>query len=113
MHPVIACAACGLTLQSVEVTGIEERQVFDIPAIRIEVTAHQAEIKVCPGCGLENRGVFPPNVTNVVQYGDGVKTWAAYFQTEHFIPTARTAQIFADLLDHPLSEGSILKAGQE
>jgi transposase len=113
MHPVIACAVCGLTLQSVEVTGIEERQVFDIPAIRIEVTAHRAEIKVCPGCGLENRGVFPPNVTNVVQYGDGVKTWAAYFQTEHFIPTARTAQIFADLLHHPLSEGSILKAGQE
>ncbi len=113
IHPVVACAACGMALGSVETTDSEERQVFDIPAIKIEVTAHRVEIKVCPGCGMENRGVFPPDVIGAVQYGTGVKTWAAYFQTEHFIPTKRTAQIFADLLHHSITEGTVIKAGKD
>lgn len=37
IHPVMACAQCGAVLQAVEATGVEERQVFDIPAIRIGV----------------------------------------------------------------------------
>lgn len=37
--------------RDIAVATHEERQVFDIPAIRIEVTAHRAEVKTCPGCG--------------------------------------------------------------
>lgn len=113
IYPVVACAACGTTLQWVAATAYEERQVFDIPAIRIEVTAHRAEIKICPGCGAENRGLFPNGVLGAVQYGNGVKTWATYFQTQHFIPMERTAQIFEDLLNHRIAEGTLIKAGQE
>ena len=47
IHPVVACSQCGLSLDNVDVTADEERQVFDIPSIRIEVTAHRAEIKTC------------------------------------------------------------------
>jgi len=113
VHGVEKCEQCGAGLNAVEVTAHEERQVFDLPAIRIEVTAHRAEIKICPGCGAENRGVFPAGVTGPVQYGTGVKTWAAYFPSEHFVPVERTAQIFEDLVHHRLSEATILKAGQE
>ena len=91
----------------------EERQVFDIPAIRIEVTAHRVEVKVCPVCGAENRGCFPAGVAGPVQYGNGVKTWAAYFQTQHFVPVARTAQIFEDLLGHRIAEGTVAQAGRD
>ena len=70
---------CRMSLEDVFAVGEEERQVYDIPAIRIEVTAHRAEIKICPGCGTENRGKFPKNVERGVRYGTGVKTWAAYF----------------------------------
>ncbi len=108
-----ACVQCGASLAAVEVTTHEERQVFDIPAIRIEVTAHRAEVKTCPGCGAENRGVFPVGVTGVVQYGPGVKTWATYFQTQHFVPVERTAQIFEDWLDHRIAEATLIKARQE
>jgi transposase len=113
VHVVERCEQCGAGLKAVEVTAHEERQVFDLPAMRIEVTAHRAEIKICPECGAENRGQFPAGVTGPVQYGPGVKTWAAYFPGEHFVPVERTAQIFEDLIHHRLSEATILKAGQE
>ena len=77
------------------------------------MTAHRAEIKICPGCGAESRGVFPKELSGSVQYGHGVKTWATYFQTQHFVPIERTAQIFEDLFNHRIAEGTLIKAGQE
>ena len=111
-HAVATCPHCQLSLRAVEVVGHEERQVFDIPAIRIEVTAHRAEIKVCPRCGQESKGSFPAGVTQATQYGRGVQTWASYLTHQHFIPLERTAQIFEDLLDHRISEATVLKAGE-
>lgn len=63
--------------------GYEERQVFDLPAIRIEVTAHRAEIKVCPACGQPSKGTFPDAVRQAVQYDPTVHAWAAYFTNDH------------------------------
>jgi transposase len=64
------------------VVGYEERQVFDLPAIRIAVTAHRAQIKVCPACGRANKGAFPAAVTHAVHYGPTVQTWASYFTNQ-------------------------------
>ena len=111
-HEVAICSHCQLSLRDVEVVGCEERQIFDIPAIRIEVTAHQAEIKICPRCSQESKGTFPAGATQSTQYGSGVKTWASYLTHQHFIPLERTTQIFADLLGHRLSEATVLKAGE-
>ena len=66
-HEVPICAHCQASLQGIEVVGYEERQVFDLPAIRIEVTAHHAEIKVCPACGKPSKGTFPDTVAQAVQ----------------------------------------------
>lgn len=112
-HRVEHCERCGKSLNEVEVSGYEERQVFDIPAMRIEVTAHRAEIKRCPECGTSTRGKFPDRVTQSVQYGSGVKTWAAYFPNQHYVSVERTAQIFEDLVGHRISEATILKSGEE
>jgi hypothetical protein len=46
-------------LADTEATGYEERQVFDIPEMRIVVTAHRAEVKLCPQCGEKTTGAFP------------------------------------------------------
>lgn len=113
IHPVEACAQCGADLANIAVTTHEERQVFDILAIRIEVTAHRAEVKTCPGCGAENRGEFPRDVTGPVQYGPAVKTWATYFQTQHFVPVERTAQIIEDFTGQRVAEATLMKAQRE
>jgi transposase len=112
-HEVSSCAHCQASLQGVEVVGYEERQVFDLPAIRIEVTAHRAQIKVCPACGRANKGAFPAAVTQAVQYGPTVNTWASYFTNQHHIPVERTTEIFADLVQHQVSEATVLKASEQ
>ncbi len=70
-------------------------------------------IKICPECGASNRGKFPNEVKQTVQYGNGVKTWASYFLNQHFIPIERTAQILEDLVGHRISEAMVLSACSE
>jgi len=113
VHDKDCCGNCEASLADVPVSKVEERQVFDIPAMKIIVTAHQATLKVCPKCQTENKGDFPENVSQPVQYGDGVKTVATYFTTGHFIPVERTAQIFKDLFGQAPSEAFILNAGKQ
>ena len=112
-HEVPSCAHCQASLAEIESAGYEERQVFDIPAIRIEVTAHRAEIKVCPACGSANKGSFPESVTQAVQYGPAVNTWASYFANQHHVPVERTTEIFEDLVQHRVSEATVLKASEQ
>src|SRR2546425_4140607 len=111
-HEVPRCADCQASLQEVAVVGYEERQVFDMPAIRIEVTAHRAQIKVCPACGRANKGAFPAAVTQAVQYGPAGHTRAAYFTNQHHIPVERTNEIFSDLVQHRVGEATVLKASE-
>ena len=112
-HAADTCEHCQSSLSGIEASGYEERQVFDIPAIRIEVTAHRAEIKICPACGAKNKGDFPAAVTQAVQYGAAVNTWASYFTNQHHIPVERTTEIFADLVQHRVSESTVLKASEQ
>ena len=112
-HAVSRCRYCQASLQDVECVGYEERQVFDLPAIRIEVTAHRAEIKVCPVCGSTTKGGFPKAVTQTVQYGPRVYTWASYFTNQHHMPVERTTEIFDDLVQHRVSEATVLKASEQ
>jgi transposase len=112
-HKADICAHCQASLLESEVVGYEERQVFDIPAIRIEVTAHRAEVKLCPECGRATKGAFPTAVTQAVQYGPAVQSWAAYFTNQHHIPVERTTQIFADLVHQPVGEATVLKASED
>lgn len=113
VHDKDCCENCAAFLADVPVSKVEERQVFDIPAMKIIVTAHRSTIKICPECQAENKGDFPENVTQPVQYGNGVKTVATYFNTGHFIPVDRTAQIFKDLFGQSPSEAFILNAGKQ
>src|SRR3989454_12645717 len=61
---------------------------------------------------ISNKGAFPAAVTQAVQYGPAVHTWASYFTNQHHIPVERTTEIFADLVQHRVSEATVLKASE-
>jgi transposase len=113
VHRVKQCQACQADLEPVTVTDTEKRQVFDLPPRRVEVTEHQAEIKVCPCCGQQNKASFPEGVTQPVQYGTEIKALAVYLNQYQLLPLERVRQTFADVFEHPLAEGTILAADQE
>ena len=110
VHKVGQCAMCGGTLEDTEVVGYQRRQVFDIPPIQLEVTEHQAEIKICSYCGTENTALFPPDVTASVQYGSRVKALAVYLNNYQFVPLERISEFFEDVVGHRPSEAITLQA---
>jgi transposase len=107
-HPVSVCAGCGQDLAAVPVTAVEKRQVFELPAVKFEVTEHQADIKICPQCAQETRGEFPLDVRQPVQYGPRVKGFLVYLHHEQLVPYERTTALVADLLGQPVSQGTLL-----
>ena len=110
VHRVEQCTVCGATLENTGVAGYQKRQVFDIPPIKLEVTEHRAEIKVCPGCSTANTASFPPDVTTSVQYGSRIKALAVYLNNYQFVPLERISEFFEDVFGHRPSEAIILQA---
>lgn len=110
LHSVSVCAHCAADLQAVEVCDHEKRQVFDVPPVRVEVTEHQAEIKVCPACGQRTKGAFPSEVNQPVQYGLRIKAQAAYLNNYQLIPLARTCELLGDWYGHTPTEALILES---
>lgn len=105
-HPVERCACCDLSLAHLLPEGVEKRQVHDLPPLRLLVTEHQAEIKLC-SCGHLNKAAFPEGVNAPVQYGSGVKAAAVYLKNYQFLPYERTCELLGDFFGCPMSEGTL------
>ena len=96
-HEASRCAHCRAALTAAMATGMEKRQVFDLPEPRLEVTEHQAAIYACAGCGGVTKAAFPADVTAPVQYGPRIRGAAVYLNTQQLIPEDRVGDIMADL----------------
>jgi len=113
VHEVEKCIYCDSNLLNSDVFGIERRQVFDLPAMCLEVTEHQAELKICCSCGKKNKGIFPDRVSAPVQYGSRVKAFCLYFNNFQFIPYDRVSETMENLLGVRVNESSIFSYNKE
>jgi transposase len=107
IHPVDYCEGCGISLSDAEVLSWDLRQVHDLPPLALEVSEHQAEVKCCEQCGLQNRGKFPVDVTNVVQYGSGIKGLMVYLMEGQLLPSERVSELLSEVFGCELSEGTL------
>lgn len=113
VHPVQCCASCNANLKKEKVVEVEKRQVFDLPEVRIQVTEHQAEVKVCPKCQQRTQACFPLGVDHKTQYGKRIKGQMAYFHEHQLLPLERTQETFKDLYGQTIAEGTILLVCEE
>jgi len=109
-YAVTSCPHCSANLEHVINERYEKRQVFDIPLIQMEVTEHQAEIKLCPECQRKVKANFPKSITKPVQYGQRIKAQAVYLNNYQLLPIARTIELFRDFYGHSPSEAFIFSA---
>lgn len=107
IHQLETCEVCGISLSEVNVESWDMRQVQDLAAIQLRVTEHRAEVKRCPGCQTLNRGAFPTGVNSVVQYGASLKSLMVYLLDYQLLPSARVAELFADVFGCDLSEATL------
>jgi transposase len=100
------CGRCGRSLAGRPVTGVERRQVFDLPAVKIEVTEHQLIEREC-SCGRRTKPAAPQGAQAPVQYGPRIAAIIVYLYTGQFLSKKRTAQALAELFGVPLSSGTV------
>jgi len=112
VHKASTCSKCGRSLEDVLPTGFRKRQVFDLPPIKVEVTEHRAEEKICPHCGCKNEASFPDAVSQSTQYGPRIKAILTYLNQYQLIPYERTSELFSDLFGIELSVATIVNTNR-
>ena len=96
VHRMEQCPHCQCDLSAIEAEQHGRRQVFDIPAVRIEITEHQVEMKRCPHCAKEVAASYPVDVSQRVQYGPRLQAQASYLNNYQLLPIARTCDLLGD-----------------
>jgi transposase len=107
VHEPERCRGCGGSLERAELTGLERRQVFDLPPeTRLVVCEHQAARRRC-GCGTVTAGVFPERVSAPAQYGPRLRAFVCYLAVHQHLPYERIGQLLADRYGASLSTGTL------
>jgi transposase len=105
-HVPDRCGGCGGELANAVVVGVESRQVFDLPPLRLSVSEHRAERRRC-ACGTTTQAAFPAEARAAACYGPGMRALCGYLLVHQHLPVDRAAQLLADVLGTPVSTGTL------
>jgi transposase len=114
VHRPYECSACGRPLDDVPPTpqATQLRQVVDLPALKLETTEHHSHLIRCPECAHLNRGSFPSEAPDAVQYGPHLKAVCVYLMSYQLLPYEHTAELLSDLFGAAPSQGTLHQAQQ-
>jgi transposase len=104
-HEPGCCAGCRRPLAGRPVTGVERRQAFDLPPLKVEGSEHQLIERECV-CGQRTRGAAPDGVTAPAVYGPRITAIILYLYVGQFLSKKRTAAALAELFGIPISQGT-------
>jgi len=110
-HEPGPCGGCGADLAGAPEVGLERRQVFDLPPLRVQVCEHQLITRRCR-CGVSTCGTAPEGVSAPVQYGPRITAIILYLYVGQFLSKKRTAAALAELFGTPISEGTVATMSQ-
>lgn len=100
--------SCGYSFNGTEKKMNEEkRQVFDIPTPKVEVIEYLSAVYECPHCNCKHQKEFPESVKAQAQYGNTLKSFAVYLMNYQLLPYKRTSELFGDLYNLPISQGTL------
>ncbi len=102
-----SCQQCGGSLVYADMKLSSTRQVVEIPPLTPVYTEYQQYSCLCPHCQSHEKGHYPPDVQAPIQYGGNVGALVSYLSVYQYLPYARMKELFQDLFNLPLSEGTI------
>ncbi|MEI6704217.1 MAG: IS66 family transposase [Deltaproteobacteria bacterium] len=112
-HKASVCQHCAAIIPSDATESRHvSRQVVDIEIRRV-ITEHRATVTVCPECGKETTAPFPQKVDHYLQYGPLFSTLLLYLNQGNFVPFDRLAKFCKDMLQIPVSPGTIVNIVQK
>jgi transposase len=111
-HRPARCGCCGTSLRGAPVTGMERRQVIDIPPVRARTTEHRLLTLLC-GCGHETKAQAPDGVAAPVQYGPRLMGTGIYLWHGQFLSRDRACQALSGMFGCAPSPGALAAAAKK
>jgi transposase len=105
-HVPQRCGGCRQDLDGAVVVGVEARQVFDLPVLRLGVVEHLAQRRRC-ACGQVTAAAFPAEARAAACYGPGVRALVCYLLVHQHLPIDRAAQLCSDVLGVSVATGTL------
>ena len=111
-HEPACCAGCGKGLAGAAETGMERRQVTEIPEVKPKVTEHRMIEREC-ACGARTKADAPDGVNAPVQYGPRVPALGAYLWHGQFLSKDRACTALAEMFGCAPSPAVIATAARK
>ncbi len=99
--------SCKKDLKDAKVIDCVKRQLFDLLLPQLFITEYKGEILQCE-CGRIYYPDFPSCLVKEAQYGPNIKSLVVYLKQYGFISYDRMAELFSDIFNISISQGTFV-----
>ena len=102
----IECNVCGFNLSLEPAQHADTRYVYDVQ-IEVRLVKYIIQKALCPKCGSVTVGTPPPECKGTQNYGNAIRALSVVMTNYANVSIDKTRKILRDLLDIPISGGTI------